>query len=559
MDTPAGRRPVHVPAKAFVQRSGEWLVSPVDGATTAAVLRAEAEVLDRDGGVLLPASLGMWEHETSGVPVLVMERLEGERPTSVYDVRAALAAVADAVDEGTFEAHGDLKLEHVFIDADGRVRICDPAPRFTDPALRAFTPAYNPRGWSGPAADTVACASMLRYLRDGPGAAAAWADELLGTDTPPGWATDHRQALARLDALMEAAASATPPTELPPDPGSSGRRIVIIGVTDTPDPFPPYAPTAEELAVRTAIERVVVGAVDVVLGQWAEGDDAPPTAAVLDVEVGAVQATLASVLEPTVVSSIVYGADAAFLAVARLFEWGSSALETLAHPTGYDVSGIELRLPQRASEDAVRAVLEHTWDAYLANRQAVVSSEGSDDEEWGARTWRLLLERGYAAPPDLAWAAASLVAELALVRRAEHVDQRGSLAMVLDELGAKLLGGIVGWEDRPGASVSRPLRYRMRTLFDGGSGAMVWSASDPAVVDRWDHWVDHFDLPIPLALAARVQRLVDRHDLTIPVLSDYLPFGPGEREEFVRSYHQVCDDLERALGSAYVIETRMEP
>jgi hypothetical protein len=202
MDTPQGRRPVHVPAKAFHYRGDGWVVEAVNGAITAEVLRAEASILERDGGVLLPASLGLWEHDPSGTPVLVMERLEGTPPQHVHDVREVLAAVADAVDRGTFEAHGDLKHEHVFARAGERVRICDPAPRFENPTWHAYTAAYNPRGWPGPAADVVACATMVHYLADAPPSARDWARELLEADRPPEWALSHRAALGRLDAAL---------------------------------------------------------------------------------------------------------------------------------------------------------------------------------------------------------------------------------------------------------------------------------------------------------------------------------------------------------------------
>lgn len=202
MDTPNGRRPVHVPAKAFHFRGDGWEVQAVDGAITAAVLTAEAGILERDGGVLLPASLGLWEHDPSGAPVLVMERLEGKPPQDVHDVREVLAAVADAVDRGTFEAHGDLKHEHVFVQPGLPVRVCDPAPRFENPTWHAYTAAYNPRGWPGPAADVVACAAMVSYLADAPPSAREWARELLEADRPPEWALGHRAALGRLDAFL---------------------------------------------------------------------------------------------------------------------------------------------------------------------------------------------------------------------------------------------------------------------------------------------------------------------------------------------------------------------
>ncbi|WP_420121761.1 hypothetical protein [Nakamurella sp.] len=199
-DTPAGRRPEHKPAEAFRADPAGFRSVEIGADLTAAVLRREAEILERDGGRLLPRSLGLWPHEPSGLPVLVMERLVGESPETPGDVDLVLAALADAVDRGTFDAHGDVKPEHVFIE-DGVVRMCDPAPRFDDPQLRGLTPAYNPRGWVGPAADVAACASILRYLPDAADhehAGWRWCAAVLDSATPPPWIHSHRAALAEL-------------------------------------------------------------------------------------------------------------------------------------------------------------------------------------------------------------------------------------------------------------------------------------------------------------------------------------------------------------------------
>ena len=208
--TPEGRVPLHVPACTF-DSAGAVIPQPLDGPALEAVLRAEADLLDRDGGVLLPASLGLWEHDETGRPVLVMERLDNRGVRTWHDVRGVLVALADAVERDVFDAHGDLKSEHVFV-ADGRVRLCDPAPRLADPALRAYTPAYNPRGWRGPAADVAACATMLHRRPDTPPTAAAWAQEVLTAALPPSWALTHRSAVERLDAWLAGKPPRSEPT-----------------------------------------------------------------------------------------------------------------------------------------------------------------------------------------------------------------------------------------------------------------------------------------------------------------------------------------------------------
>jgi hypothetical protein len=243
-DTPAGRRPVHVPAKAFHAGPDGPRSVDVGPEVTASVLRREAEILERDGGRLLPLSLGLWPHEPSGLQVLVMERLVGEAPETPRDVALLLKALADAVDRGTFDAHGDVKPEHVFIE-DGIVRICDPAPRFDDPQLRALTPAYNPRALAGPAADVAACASILRYLPDAVAykyAGWRWCAAVLDGVTLPAWVHSHRSALAELRRELDGPPVPPPPGwSVPPVPGD---WLAGSGAAPPVAPAPPtWAPT----------------------------------------------------------------------------------------------------------------------------------------------------------------------------------------------------------------------------------------------------------------------------------------------------------------------------
>ena len=94
----------------------------------------------------------------------------------------------------------------------------------------------------------------------------------------------------------------------------------------------------------------------------------------------------------------------------------------------------------------------------------------------------------------------------------------------------------------------------------GMSTARSHPGSHWGTIDRWDFYVDHFDLPVPLGLASRVQHLVWRYDLAFDGIGpDDVPFGPGEAEQFTRDYHATCDELERALGPAYSIDERHDP
>lgn len=216
--SPGQSRPVQVPGRVLSAKAGgaeEFVeVGPEQIRT---VLHNEADLLHRDGGQLFPASYGLWEHLESGGIVLLMERLEGRRPESAEDIAAVLEALAEAAERGVFVSHGDLKPEHVFIDG-GRVRLCDPAPDFADPALRGLTRTYNPHAYRGVAADVAGCATMLRYL---PGNLDGhigwhWTEQVLRGPEAPEWARDYRAALTMLRADL--AGPVVPPDswEVPP-------------------------------------------------------------------------------------------------------------------------------------------------------------------------------------------------------------------------------------------------------------------------------------------------------------------------------------------------------
>ncbi len=199
------RVPVHLPASPNqCSDSGEWVPIELDSAELEAVLLMEASVLERDGGVLFPKSFGVWPHEPSGRPVLIMERLVGRRPNSAADVATVLEALAHARLRGVLHRHGDLKLEHIFITEEGEPRLCDPAPHF-DGRKQVFTRAYNPDGMHGAAADVTACASLLRFLGPlGPPEPGApdglyWVSQVLDSIAPE-WILDHRAAAAALRA-----------------------------------------------------------------------------------------------------------------------------------------------------------------------------------------------------------------------------------------------------------------------------------------------------------------------------------------------------------------------
>lgn len=196
---------------------------PITPALAVADLSSQHDLCVVDAGELLPISYGIWTHEPSGLPTLVMERLDPFHITSDHDIVVVLSRLADAVERGLFAAHGDLKSSHVVAGADGRIRLLDPAVSLGD-GLRSITPLFNPQGWSGPAADVAACGWMMRYELRQPNPAWEWAHQVCDVDEPPDWALAHDTARDELIRVLEAG-----PAELPegwtipetPDPARS--------------------------------------------------------------------------------------------------------------------------------------------------------------------------------------------------------------------------------------------------------------------------------------------------------------------------------------------------
>lgn len=131
------------------------------------VLEHDAGILEADDGRLLPRLLGRFL-DLDGRPVLLMERLQGTRATSVLDLARLLAELGAASERGGLPFHGDVKPEHVFYDRRvDRLRLVDPAPRLDGSGFGSHTPEYNPRGLSGPEADVFAVAVMAYELLAG--------------------------------------------------------------------------------------------------------------------------------------------------------------------------------------------------------------------------------------------------------------------------------------------------------------------------------------------------------------------------------------------------------
>jgi hypothetical protein len=155
-----------------------------------------------------------------------------------------------------------------------------------------------------------------------------------------------------------------------------------------------------------------------------------------------------------------------------------------------------------------------------------------------------------AALEELLWFVGDLVAGVAAAMRGAYSDHRAGLTWALHEVMRGLPDAGAAWS----AEAERRPRFRFRALFDVGSGALLWSAND-AARERWDYPVDHFDLPVPLDLALRVQALLDRYDLDHP--DGYvLPVDPEEERRFRAAYGATLLALRQVLGPAYEIEDR---
>jgi hypothetical protein len=148
---------------------------------------------------------------------------------------------------------------------------------------------------------------------------------------------------------------------------------------------------------------------------------------------------------------------------------------------------------------------------------------------------------------DEVWVTARLVAIAAAEAREEGIDERSGLAGVLDRVRRGLEDPDGAWDDSVATvRVARPVRFRLKTGFDGGSGHLLWAAND-AARSRWDHPVDHFD----------VQSLVDRYDLDRPHAGRRThPLSQDELVDFREDYLMTVDELRAALGPAYVVEER---
>lgn len=223
------------------------------------LFNAEAAALRSAAGHRLPKLIDELTTR-DGLPVLVMEELStrwSPQSAPLEDFARLLDACADLrrgrdAEHRFTDGHGDLKPEHVFLDARAEFVFIDPAaystldgptddPEFIPTSFRASTPEYNPRMLMRlPACDIFAVAVMIyqryagqlpwssRALRFGgqppsgprqrlanvpsvPAEIARWADTVLSVrcnkswfgPLTPEWVGDHAAAAAQLRAAVD--------------------------------------------------------------------------------------------------------------------------------------------------------------------------------------------------------------------------------------------------------------------------------------------------------------------------------------------------------------------
>lgn len=158
--------PVRVrPARAVAFRTGSYrYCERLDTAGVMEVFRAEARALRSAAGHRLPKLIDELVTE-DGLPVLVLEQLSvpwSLEPAPMEDFARILEACADLRTAG-LHGHGDLKPEHVFVDASGEFVFIDPAYDSLD--FRTLTPEYTPWPYLRPPGADVCALAVMLYQR----------------------------------------------------------------------------------------------------------------------------------------------------------------------------------------------------------------------------------------------------------------------------------------------------------------------------------------------------------------------------------------------------------
>jgi hypothetical protein len=181
------------PARVVIYHTGggHHIGGPLNPEAVQEMFRAEAVMLRAAAGHRLPRLIDEQLAE-DGSPVLVMEELTAPwslELAPIQDFARILDACTDLQRAGRTEffpggpgrGHGDLKPEHVFLDADGEFMFIDPGYRLG--WFGTLTPEYNPNPYLDTAERDVCSMAVMVYQR-------------LTGDFP--WATPNWRAMALL-------------------------------------------------------------------------------------------------------------------------------------------------------------------------------------------------------------------------------------------------------------------------------------------------------------------------------------------------------------------------
>jgi hypothetical protein len=211
------------PANAVHFHTGSHLIGGrLDPGAVQEMFHAEAVMLRAAAGHRLPRLIDQrWAMD--GSPVLVIEELTAPWSLELApfeDFARILDACADLQRPGLDEffsrdpGHGDLKPEHLFLDASSEFMFIDPGYRSN--RFGTVTPEYNPNPHLGAAARDVCSTAVMIYQR-------------LTGDFPGQWEW-HAMALSRLSAMADAGTLSSRDAGLTPAlPAVAGWAKLVLG------------------------------------------------------------------------------------------------------------------------------------------------------------------------------------------------------------------------------------------------------------------------------------------------------------------------------------------
>lgn len=100
------------------------------------------------------------------------------------------------------------------------------------------------------------------------------------------------------------------------------------------------------------------------------------------------------------------------------------------------------------------------------------------------------------------------------------------------------------------------MKYRLKFMFDWGSGVCLWADNEATEVKFGDYPVETYDLPISDELKATLEKLIYLYDESFDPEdpnSDWL-WDKNQIEEFLRTVRKAHERLCEELGLEYGVE-----